>query len=233
MDMGAANTLRPTLWRTCRVLANRIRLRMFARLLLHPNQTVTTVASQLNLPLPLTSSYLRAMEARGLLAARRLGRRVYYRVPVRATVAGGQPIVTELRRTFHGRPAGAAETVYRLATAFTHPRRIEVYRALDQGPQTVRQLQTLTGISRQALMRHLAKLERRGFVVHHSGGFSPAIPRSCLGAVLAATARESERPRPAHTFESVAHRRSPIPRGAPVAPAGTGILRRTRSRPGL
>jgi DNA-binding IclR family transcriptional regulator len=49
-------------------------------LLLHqPGQTVSAVAKHLRQPLSLTSEYLRALEARGLLTAHRVGRWVEYR----------------------------------------------------------------------------------------------------------------------------------------------------------
>ena len=69
----------PTLWRTCRVLANRKRLQILALLIRQPNQTVSTVAGRMSLSMPTASQYLRALEARGLLTCRRVGRRVEYR----------------------------------------------------------------------------------------------------------------------------------------------------------
>ncbi len=74
--MSSISSLRPTLWRTCRVLANRTRLKIYALLLRQPGQTVSAIAEQLKLPLPAASHYLRALEARGLLAVRRKGRNV-------------------------------------------------------------------------------------------------------------------------------------------------------------
>src|SRR2546421_4014919 len=72
----------PTLWRTCRVLANRKRLQMLALLIRQPNQTVSTVAHQMRLSLPAASQYLRALEGRGLLTCRRVGLQVGYRPAV-------------------------------------------------------------------------------------------------------------------------------------------------------
>ena len=56
----------PTLWRTCRVLANRKRLQTLALLIRQPNQTVSAVAERMSLSMPAASQYLRALEARGL-----------------------------------------------------------------------------------------------------------------------------------------------------------------------
>src|SRR6266705_1540127 len=77
--MKSAQVLQPTLWRTCRVLANRTRLQMLQLLSKQPDQTVSAVAKRLNLTLPVASQYLRALEARGFLTLRRTGLRVKYR----------------------------------------------------------------------------------------------------------------------------------------------------------
>src|SRR5437762_1309603 len=92
--------LRPTLWRTCRVLANRTRLQIFALLVRRRSQTVSAIADRIEVPLSVASQNLRALEARGLLEVRRSGRRVYYRLNL--ATAGGQvqPIVEALFHTF-------------------------------------------------------------------------------------------------------------------------------------
>ncbi|MBM3889971.1 MAG: helix-turn-helix transcriptional regulator, partial [Verrucomicrobia bacterium] len=72
--MTPPQPLRPTLWRTCRVIANPTRLKIFALLAEQPGQTVSGVADRLKLPLSEASESLRALEARGLLTARREGR---------------------------------------------------------------------------------------------------------------------------------------------------------------
>src|SRR5689334_18224413 len=76
--MRDAGRLQPTLWRTCRVLANRLRLRMLASVVRRPGQTVSMVAKQFNVRVGVASEYLRALEARSLLIARRKGRYVEY-----------------------------------------------------------------------------------------------------------------------------------------------------------
>jgi hypothetical protein len=51
--MPTATQLHPTLWRTCRAIANRSRLAMFGLLVEQPGQTVSAVGRQLSLPLSL------------------------------------------------------------------------------------------------------------------------------------------------------------------------------------
>lgn len=153
----------PTLWRTCRVLANRKRLQILALLIRQPNQTVSAVAMQMKLSLPAASQYLRALEARGFLTCRRVGLRVEYRPSATTSKDAAGEILTALRLVFRRR-AQPVEALFKLATAFTHPRRVEVFRAVKDGKDSFGKLQAATHISTRALSRHLAKLEARGFV---------------------------------------------------------------------
>jgi len=182
--MATPASLQPTLWRTCRVLANRKRLRIFGLLLREPGLAVSAVADRLKLPVPVASQYLRAMEARGLLAVRRLGSRVYYRVRAVNEAGPAQPLVESLWRLFQ-RGGEPIEQIFKLATAFTHPRRIDLYQALRGGARTVNQLHVATGISRFSLWRHLAKLEARGFVTGQAGFYEMTSPEGGFGHALA------------------------------------------------
>ncbi|SRR6266545_3114332 len=134
--------LQPTLWRTCRVLANRTRLRIFGLLVQHSPQTVSALAGRLQLSVPVACQSLRALEARGLLTARRTGRLVHYRLST--TTAGTvHELVAPLRAAFQRGPS-SVNTLFRLATAFTHPRRIDIFRTLQTGAGTLRQIQAAT-----------------------------------------------------------------------------------------
>jgi DNA-binding transcriptional ArsR family regulator len=175
--------LRPSLWRTCRVLANRTRLQIFGLLAQQSPLTVSAVALHLNVPLPVASQCLRALEARGLLAARRVGRRVQYRVS--APVAEqARELVKGLKSAFK-LEAAPVDCLFRMATTFTHPRRIEIFRRLKQRASTFVQLHTATRISMPALSRHLGKLQARGFVKCCDGVYAAAVPAEALGRALA------------------------------------------------
>ena len=157
--MTASSALHPTLWRTCRVLANRPRLKIFNLLMRTEPLAVSAVAERLNFTVPAASQCLRALEARGILTSRRVSRRVDYRLNTDAAT----PLAAPLRVTFQ-RNSTPIETVFKLATAFTHPRRVEIYRALAATSRTQGQLQAFTRISGRALLRHLGKLEARDFI---------------------------------------------------------------------
>lgn len=175
---------RPTLWRTCRVLANRKRLRIIALSIRQPNQTVSAVARQMRLSLPAASQYLRALEARGLLTCRRVGQRVEYRPAVATTEDAAGEILTALRLVFR-RKAQSIEALFKLATAFTHPRRVEVFRAIKNGKDSFGKLQAATHISARALSRHLAKLEAKGFVKSEREVYAVASQAHPFSRVLA------------------------------------------------
>ena len=153
----------PTLWRTCRVLANRKRLQILALLVRQPNQAVSAVAERMRLSVPAASQYLRALEARGLLTCRRVGRRVEYQLSAGTSEGAAQEIATALRLVFRRGPP-RIEAIFKLATAFTHPRRIEMFRALTRGADSFAKLLAATDTPARALSRHLAKLKARGFV---------------------------------------------------------------------
>jgi predicted ArsR family transcriptional regulator len=157
--------LQPTLWRTCRVLANSTRLKLFTLLVQHRSLTVSGVATQLRLSVAVTSEYLRALEARGFLVSRRDARWVEY------SISSGQErlssLITALRLACNRNDF--VDSTFRLATAFTHPRRIDVFRAVTRQPRRFAELRSVTGIPARALLRHLQKLKARGFIVYRRG----------------------------------------------------------------
>ena len=61
----------PTLWRTCRVLANKTRIQILRDLIKTPPQSVSTIAETFGLSRPVASQRLRSLNARGLLESRR------------------------------------------------------------------------------------------------------------------------------------------------------------------
>ena len=174
----------PTLWRTCRVLANRNRLQILALLIRQPDQTVSAVARQMKLSVPTASQYLRALEARGLLTCRRVGLQVKYRSSVATAGSAAGQIITALRLVF-SRRGQSVQRLFDLATAFTHPRRIELIRAIKNGADSFGKLEAATHISSPALSRHLAKLEARAFVKSEMDIYAVTNQAHPFGRVLA------------------------------------------------
>lgn len=181
--MRPTTVAQPTLWRTCRVLANRPRLRILELLLAESPQTVSALALRGPLPLSVASQYLRALEARGLLTSRRTGRRVDYRLS--ATLSEPAHTLRLALRSAFRRDPPPMDLIFKLATAFTHPRRIEIFRTLKSGARTLEQIQAATRISLPALIRHLRKLKARGFVAGEWGARTASEPPDGFGRALA------------------------------------------------
>jgi len=159
-------TLQPTLWRTCRVLANDTRLCLLAQLVRKQPQSVSELASRCSLALPVASQSLRALEARGLLRVNRIRRRVEYHIPTRPEAGSLDNLIAALVAALRREPL-PTRAIMKLATAFTHPARIQIHRILQSGPKNEMQLRAAFRLSALALWRHLRKLKARGFVRHN------------------------------------------------------------------
>lgn len=180
--------LQPTLWRTCRVLANRNRLRILAQLVRRQPQTVSQLAACVSFTLPVASQSLRALESRGLLKVKRIRRRVEYHTPSNAEAGALADLIAALKTALRREPVPTARII-KLATAFTHPSRIGIYRYLHGRRKTRIQIQSGIPISAPALSRHLGKLVARGFVKLDDVGRCTAIKHpEAIGQALAALA---------------------------------------------
>jgi len=180
--------LQPTLWRTCRVLANTNRLRLLAQLVRKQPQSVSELAALVTLTLPVASQCLRALESRGLLKVKRIRLRVEYRMPSTAEAGTLADLITALK-TALGREPIPTVRIIKLATAFTHPSRIAIYRCLNGSRKTPMQIQSAIPISAPALSRHLGKLVARGFVELDDVGRCTAIKHpEAIGRALAVMA---------------------------------------------
>ena len=178
--------LAPTLWRTCRVLANPLRLACLRAVIDQPGSTVEQVARQANVALPVASLYLRHLQARGLIRPERVSRWVRYTAAADEAVAHAGPVLAAIGPALlqSRRPYAA---LLQILTAFTHPRRLAILRAMPEA-ETVSfaALRRDTGISVPALCRHLKKLERHGMIAAAPEGWRHAdlLPR--LAQVLRA-----------------------------------------------
>jgi DNA-binding transcriptional ArsR family regulator len=154
-----------------------------------PDLTVSTIAEELSLSVSLASFYLRALEARGLLTVRRKGRHVHYRLASPAAGEASEALVAALRVALQREPQ-AGERIFKLATAFTHPRRLDIFHALSQEPSTFGQLRAATGVSAWALQRHLLKLQSRGFIAQRDQKYFVASLTDGVARALAKLAIE-------------------------------------------
>ena len=176
--------LTPSVWRTARVLANPKRLACLQAVLRSPETTVQDAAARAGLRPNVASLYLRHLQSRGLLAARRESRWVHYAAQSDDSVLHAGRILDGMRAALRtARPPFGG--VRRILTGFTHPRRLKILAAIQlRGTADFDVLRVFTGISRPALTRHLDKLRRHGLVCDGDDGWRLAPRPRPLAAVL-------------------------------------------------
>jgi DNA-binding transcriptional ArsR family regulator len=154
----------PTMWRTCRVLANGQRLRCLQAVLKRPGRFVSEVAHELRVPVPVASQYLRDLQARGLISVERRSRWTFYGDRPDAAVGHAAPIVAAMKQALM-KDALTPERVKNVLQGFTHPRRLMILGVLSPVKVLrVTDMRRATGISEPALLRHLRRLEVSGLV---------------------------------------------------------------------
>lgn len=182
----------PTLWRTCRALANVKRLRCLKVVLSEPGVTVGEVAARLAVAENHACEFLRALQARGLIEARRQSRWVRYVPSPDPLVPSARPLMSALRATLGEGSCKEADMI-RVFTAFTHPRRIVIVRELKRARTlSFEDLARATSISPQALYRHLNKLADRGLVAQTRNGWRLAPGAGRLAEALVKLSSVSE-----------------------------------------
>lgn len=156
--------LYPTLWRTCRVLSGETRLHLLRLVVDRPGQTVSELAEQIKISLPRASQELRRLQSRGLIQAVRNGRYVRYGPVPDRLVPSARPLLQAMQETFRIFPAAEDAQIIRIATAFSHARRLKIARLLLKGPWPSAWLAESAGMSRNALHRHLRDFRAAGLV---------------------------------------------------------------------
>ena len=170
------------MWRTCRVLANESRLNLLRLLFSCAESTVSALAAEMDISVSLASIHLRALNARGLVSARSAGRWVFYSATPNPAVEHAGTIVGAVRERC---VAGAEnESLIKMATAFTHPRRISIARCLCAGEKSYQELLVSMRVSQAALYRHLEKLAARNMVEMENERYRLAGPEDPLGETL-------------------------------------------------
>jgi DNA-binding transcriptional ArsR family regulator len=191
MNRIKSNPLKPTLWRTCRVLANTTRLRILQELCARPGQKVSDIAHRLKISLPVASQSLRALNARGLLIVRRVGPLVYYSPGANHSVSNSPRLLRAIQKMFII-DRNPCKNMFQCFTAFTHPRRIFLINILWKKPMQLQEIIGKSHISRRALGRHLRKLTSRGFLKCIEGTyFVCSVPRHRFARLILHLAKRS------------------------------------------
>jgi DNA-binding transcriptional ArsR family regulator len=172
IEVTPMNALQPTVWRTCRMLANEVRLRCLKTVFEHPGITVGEVADRTGMFPEHASQCLRALQARGLIRASRRSRWVSYDAVPDHLVPSAAPVLSAMREALFEKRVPEPDLIKTL-TAFTHPRRLSILILLSKrGPATPETLGAAAGISQPAMSRHLSKLKSRGLIHSDNGKWS-------------------------------------------------------------
>lgn len=178
--------MRPTLWRSCRVLANERRLRLLKSVLDQGALSVNEAAQKNKLPLSIASAYLRHLNARGFLRVARHGSHVYYTVGFDPLVQHSEILLKSICEAIQSCSTHREfQRVIQIVTTCTCPRRIKLVRSIaciaDVEYETLRRE---TGMSKTALNRQLGKLLRRHVIQEHDEKYRLAPLRDPLLAQL-------------------------------------------------
>ena len=161
----------PTIWRTCRILTSVKRIACLKAVLEQPGGCVGEIAALARIPRDQASLCLRALQARGLILARRESRWVRYWPEPDPLVPAAAPILAGMRRALLVEKL-PIKCLTRCLTSFTHPRRLIILRGLQKSaPVTFETLSQASFVSAPALYRHLKKLDTRGLVQEGGTGW--------------------------------------------------------------
>ncbi len=168
----AKTKLNPTLWRTCRVLMNDVRLRLFHTVIINDDKlNVSAIARLLEIPQPVATNGLRALQSRGLIGVRRERYSVYYNLSEDRSL----PEATRLRNAFRGFFETSeladdwTEGMMVILKAFTHFNRLAMIRRLAKGAAVKTELEQSAGVVVKTVEHHLRLLVRAGLVEGCSG----------------------------------------------------------------
>jgi DNA-binding transcriptional ArsR family regulator len=176
--------LNPTLWRTCRVLAGRIRLKLLRQLHDAPGQSVSDLARTVGIGVSDASQELRRLQSRGLLQAERKGARLIYRLGADPQVPSAAPLLKALVAALSSHPPDRDEAMSSIATGLAHPRRIALAAALMKSPRTIVELHRTTRIPKAPLHHHLGFLSAGGYIKNHKGTLTFRPPHHPLARAL-------------------------------------------------
>lgn len=176
--------LNPTLWRTCRVLAGRTRLKLLRQLHDRPGQNVSELARAVGIGLSDASQELRRIQSRGLLQTERKGTRLIYRLGADPQVPSAAPLLKALVAALSSQPPGRDAAMAPIATGLAHPRRIALVVALMKSPESRGELRRITQIPKTSFQHHFEGLMAGGYIQDRKAKFALRRPTHPLARTL-------------------------------------------------
>lgn len=158
------HNLNPTLWRTCRMLAGTVRIRLMRCLHEHPGQDVTELANAVGVGISAASQELRRIQSRGLLQAERRKAHLIYRFGADPQVHSAAPLLKALRAALAESSADKDPHICAIAHGLGHPKRIAMVKSLSNAPKSAFALQKEVQTTFANIRRHLQILFASGLV---------------------------------------------------------------------
>lgn len=162
-------SLNPTLWRTCRVLAGDKRIQLLRQIHDLPGRNVAELAQSVGIGRSDASQELRRIQSRGLLRAERQGISMMYRLGADPQVRSAAPLVKALETALAAFPPARDPEMANLAFGLAYPRRVTLAQALLSGPKSATELCIALRLSAFAVFSHLRILQDSGWVRREPG----------------------------------------------------------------
>ena len=183
-----SNELRPTVWRTARALLNEGRLRLMRAIWFSKGRkTVSELAKEVGLSVSTTSTYLRALNARGLISVNRIGPYVRYSNGKDRSLPEAQAIQAALGRMFSraALPEDWIRVLMQKLRAYSHPRRIAIMQCIaKKSGMGFVEISKLTGIPQMSLFRHMCILRDSGLIAEIKNEYSLAVSDNDVESTL-------------------------------------------------
>ena len=161
---SSSNMLTPTLWKTCRVVANPVRLRILRILMKKKVLTVMDMVQMMDMPKGTISLYLKELQARGLIHAKRKSVNVFYEFKSDPIVPQAAKIMDIVTALFRGK--GSDKDIIALFSALRTSNAVKMlaYLLKDGGWVDCTALGRRLRISLLTVLKHRRTLCRNGFV---------------------------------------------------------------------
>ena len=189
-DALRPQSLNPTLWRTCKMLAGQTRLRLLRLLIDGPGECVSALGKRVGIRPSAASQELRRIQSRGLLQAERHGVLLIYRPAADPQVSSAAPLLKAIQAACADFPPERDGDMAVIAAGLSHERRIRIVRALLGGSLAVSELQSAVRIPDHPFHAHLATLLDSGFVTRSQNRLHFAVPDHPLAKALAKLLRQ-------------------------------------------
>ena len=181
--------LRPTVWRTVRALLNESRLHLLRIIWISKGRkTVSDLARDVGLSVSTTSTYLRALNARGIISVSRNGSYVRYSNGTDRSLPEAQAIQDAFGNMFSRTAALSedwAKVLIQKLRAYSHPRRIAIIQCIaKKNAIGFVEISKSVGIPQMSLFRHICVLQSSGLIAESEKGYSLAASDNDVESVL-------------------------------------------------